>query len=297
MTEREWETWNNPQAMLSYVKDKISTRRLRLFAVACCRRVWHLLTDERSRKAVLVAERFADGEAMAAEMLEAHAALTNRPETGGMSTFVWSLSSPSCDFVRLFRWAFNGERPTYPSAATAASLLREIVGNPFRPVVLPSGPTCEVCDGDGDVGAFNGDGWNGCPSCSTGPNVRGTGKARCPWLTPTVLTIAEGVYAERLPDGTLCPAGLAMLSDALEDAGCPTDVECPKCKGRRELPDPVYLSLCTACLSPETGWGNVGRYATGSVPHPLLAAMRSPGPHYRGFWALDLILGKEVTAW
>ena len=32
---------------------------------------------------------------------------------------------------------------------------------------------------------------------------------------------------------------------------------------------------------------------TGCVPHPLLAHLRSPGPHVRGCWALDTILQKE----
>jgi hypothetical protein len=70
------------------------------------------------------------------------------------------------------------------------------------------------------------------------------------WNGGTVRTLAEVAYEERqLPEGTLDPAWLSLLADALEDAGC--------------------------------GEGN------------LLAHLRGPGPHVRGCWALDLILGKE----
>jgi hypothetical protein len=63
------------------------------------------------------------------------------------------------------------------------------------------------------------------------------------WLTPTVVSLAEGIYADRAFDR------LPILADALQDAGC------------------SHEDILTHC--------------------------RSDGPHCRGCWVVNLVLGKQ----
>lgn len=62
MTVDEWLSWDqDPGELFNVLRDQISDRKLRLFACGCARQVLPLLTDERSKQAILSGELLADG--------------------------------------------------------------------------------------------------------------------------------------------------------------------------------------------------------------------------------------------
>jgi len=61
MNENKWLACASPGPMLKHLRGKASDRKIRLFMVACCRQIWHLIEDVRSRRAVDAAERYAEG--------------------------------------------------------------------------------------------------------------------------------------------------------------------------------------------------------------------------------------------
>lgn len=334
---------------------KPSDRKLRLLACACVRQVWHLLTDDvpcgacggkgtvpipddfeedvrdcpacegtgrvnRSRRAVEVAERFADGEATEDELESAcYSARCYLPQRHPIM-FPGLLGNAGQG--RLIRFnesaaLFFGWSAVHEFLSQFAALLRCVVGNPFRPVTLPRPyVTPAACghyfDGTGEMPK----GYCGCkrPSigmnnwpaerrerqwaCDTFYHVQDKERGPCPWLTPTVVSLAQAAYEERsLPSGELEPVRLAVLSDVLEEAGCPMDARCEECPKppKTETDENNYYKqdMVEAVIA----WGKKRKACrcggTGRVPHPLLAHLRSPGPHVRGCWAVDLCLGKE----
>ena len=71
ITESEWLAHTHSTEMLGLLRDRAGEKDLKRFAVACCRRIWPLIHDERSRRAVEMAERDIDGRLTAEERLAA----------------------------------------------------------------------------------------------------------------------------------------------------------------------------------------------------------------------------------
>lgn len=224
MTEDEWLTGRETAPMLLFLRGR-SARKRRLFACACCRRIWRHLKSYDHRLAVETAEDFADGKAdevlrsaivslvegseydempdpdsprFSAEVAAYYAVASDEDEDTAES--LDDLETEDCAILAA-RSASLAVRNPPRESAEQCKLLRCIFGNPFRPVELD-------------------------------PN----------WLTSTVREMAASVYESR-EFGVL-----PVLADALQDAGCESD--------------------------------------------PILSHLRGPGPHARGCWVLDLILGK-----
>jgi hypothetical protein len=242
VNEAEWLAATDPMSMLKFLRGKVSNRKLRLFAVACCRHIWPMLTDERSRKAVQTSERYADRQCCMADLQLAYAIACDAALLAETADGSRAVANSACGAVEddpliaavgsaMGAAVARGARATAIHGATdknssdiwdetafaeqgvQSGLLREILGNPFRPASAVD------------------------PACLA-------------WQGGAVRELARAAYEERrLPEGTLEPAQVAALADALEDASC-GDAE-------------------------------------------LIGHLRGPGPHVRGCWAVDLLLGKE----
>jgi hypothetical protein len=178
--EAEWLACSDSQALLAHLGPRVSVRQLRLFACVCVRQVWHLLGDERSRRAIEVAERYADGEVKKRELRNAIAAAEQAAYScRRRQPLARTAAAAALSALRLTRSLFyvNG-LPLGLSAGpqTHADLLRDIVGNPFRSVVIDPGWLC--------------------------------------WTDGAVRRMAQALYEERNF------GDLPILADALEDAGC-----------------------------------------------------------------------------
>jgi len=153
MTEAEWLTATDPTPMLEYLKDKASGRKIRLFVVACARAVWDQLSVEEMRTAVETGERLADNLASEDDRFQMMQCLYRMPLNARQGNLELSqfFSTSSRERFGAYLAALVTVRPdrchgltTGPSwdASSLATgrhqpgLLRDIFGNPFRPVAI-----------------------------------------------------------------------------------------------------------------------------------------------------------------
>jgi len=149
----------DPKPMLKFLEGMVGSRKLRLFAVACCRRIWDLLKDERSRKAVEVAELAIEGQATIAQrtgsVIEAGDAcaiaedeLTSKSGCEEFSASYAGYFTAVLDVMSLGRTPETVTITEYVSSHAAqarnndgerdvhTALLRDIFANPFRPLAV-----------------------------------------------------------------------------------------------------------------------------------------------------------------
>jgi hypothetical protein len=156
MTEAEWLACGDPAPMLEFVRHNASDRKCRLVACACCRALDHIV-DDRQRQAVEAAEQFADGKMGSREFWRASDGFSNKHHqffdavSDGDRHPAPSVVSDclvSCACVHEPRdqgepWdgacdaTFTAGYVSPPDLRSVRGhLIRDIFGNPFRPVAF-----------------------------------------------------------------------------------------------------------------------------------------------------------------
>jgi hypothetical protein len=189
MTEAEWHGCEELLEMLYFLVygyRKASERKLRLFSCACCRSAWPHFKEEKARKAIELAESLADG-------------LVNEQDRDAATLaidFDWDgdLESPMVDEVFVARLCLD-ENITN-RCALAAKTAAESAGK-------------EKAEEERRQCRLLRDMFGPLPFRAVALDP-----AWHAWKEATVLQIARAIYDERRF------ADMAVLGDALEEAGC-----------------------------------------------------------------------------
>jgi hypothetical protein len=234
MDEAAWLNATDPAPMLAFLRGsgKATNRKLRLFAVACCRRIWPLLTDERSRRAV--------------EALESY---TER------ATTIEELSAAACAAQVVAEDQESTDNP-YAAAAAANAVNGDLPpeyrghGAEDENEAVPADPLSSAKDaafaaawaaGHAAYPDDSGDDWFAATKaeetlqCQLLRDIFGNPFApqscidpSC--LTPSVLLLAQRAYDDRtLPSGELSRAHLVALAAAWTRPAAPTPRCCRTC--------------------------------------------------------------------
>jgi hypothetical protein len=204
--------------MLEYLRTTVRNRKLRLFAVACCRQTWGELTES-SRKAAEVAERYADGEASRREMMAARRAVHTEfiaLEDGWGGALATGYFAADWNNWEAANCAARSSRGLVRPAAYTR-LLRARRRTPA--MVEASKQACRenrVADARIQCGFLR---------CLCNPFRPATLDPA--WLTSTVVALARGIYEDRAFDR------MPILADALQDAGCDNEDVLSHCRAEK----------------------------------------------------------------
>jgi hypothetical protein len=149
MTEEEWMKCVEPERIIKWLEERVESPKFRLFMVACCRRWPHLLVDPRSVRALEVAELHAVRTTSRSDLQQANkkanaAVRKIRGAEGvGAAYFLALAASVATTTYLPARGAYESAWFAQSAAgcriterAVQSALLREIFGNPFRPVTF-----------------------------------------------------------------------------------------------------------------------------------------------------------------
>lgn len=103
----------------------LTDKELRLFACWCVRQVWHLLEDPRSRRAVEVAERYANGEATEEELVAARYAARYADRAAAWAAAWDSACDAAWAAARATAWDEAVDEAWDEASAAQAEYLRE----------------------------------------------------------------------------------------------------------------------------------------------------------------------------
>lgn len=205
MTEAEWWACGNLVALEPLLTQYGSRRKHWLFATACCRAVIHLLS-ERSRESLEAVEGYVHGSVSEDELREIFRDFLPHQMTvgivGGLQAaeairslgYLWWRHQPLTPSQVEFAITYSVYRAARSAAEAMAKTIPWPAARRSQCGLLRDVLRCPI----GDRTPFDPE-----------------------WVTPTVASLALAAYDERdLPSGHLDLTRLAILSDALQDAGC-----------------------------------------------------------------------------
>jgi hypothetical protein len=215
----------DPDDLLEFMRDRASDRQLRLFMCACCRRFLPLLPRRPAHdlrlcdKYIVHGEQFADGLISWDEMEEAldEIEFANVSHEGYLAALA-ARQAVYREVAGCSRPMLRGRNLIAHPASTASEYSRTVVGRLLMNSQAAKGSTptakkrmANIAEKRYQIQLLHDIFGNPFCRSSINPALR----------TPSVVGLAQTAYAERvMPRGELDPERLAILADALEEAGC-----------------------------------------------------------------------------